>query len=127
MDNFRDNRADERAREIANNIYYAWSGDNDADMIEAITAALVEFGETEVMKWRENHKEKWATWAIDKAIKADAEGYRRGVEEAAKEADWYGKKCGQEGGKCLCGSPLNHVHGCPAYISYRPTQAGESK
>ena len=22
--------------------------------------------------------------------------------------------------KCTCGSPLNHVHGCPGYVSDRP-------
>lgn len=29
--------------------------------------------------------------------------------------------------KCQCGSPLNHVHGCPAYVSDHPKDAVEDK
>lgn len=51
-----------------------------------LAAALREYAE-------EIRTETDRVWA-DLVVKADVEGYRRGVEEAAKKADWYGKKCG---------------------------------
>lgn len=75
---------EERARKIAVDTYYAWAGKGDAEIIDAIARAIKNYGEE-----LEADRDRWADSAVrsaDEFARGDSQGFKRGVEEAAKVA-----------------------------------------